>query len=391
MKLQIRPWLMTMALGAAVSILNGCSTPPKTPISLPAAPIFQPATWAQMPGWGSDDIKHAWPAFLASCQTLRRQPAWQPACAAAAALPDPDDQTLRAFFQQYFDPYQLTNPDGSPNGLITGYYEPQLHGSLKRTGPYQYPVYGVPQDLLTVDLGAVYPELKNMRLRGRLDGKRVVPYYDRADIEAGKAPLKGNELCWVNDPLDLFFLQIQGSGRIKLTDGETLRVGYADQNGYPYRSIGKYLVEHGEMTADQASMEGIKSWARAHPDKLTDLLNYNASYVFFRVLPNNDQGPIGAQGVPLTARRSLAVDKTVIPLGAPIFLSTTWPNSDKPLNRLMVAQDTGGAIRGRVRADFYWGYGPDAGALAGAMRQSGKLWVLLPKDSSNAKPDSKSD
>jgi membrane-bound lytic murein transglycosylase A len=233
--------------------------------------------------------------------------------------------------------------------------------------------------LLVIDLSSVYPELKNMRLRGRLQGNRVTPYYDRAEIERGDAPLKGREIVWVDSAIDLFFLQIQGSGRIVLDTGETVRVGYADQNGYPYKSIGKLLVERGEMPLERASMQGIKDWARKNPDKLTELLNQNASYVFFREMPNHLSGPLGALGVPLTAGRSIAVDARTIPLGAPVFLATTWPNSDRPLNRLMLAQDTGGAIRGAVRADFFWGFGGEAGGLAGSMKQSGKMWVLLPQ------------
>jgi membrane-bound lytic murein transglycosylase A len=174
-------------------------------------------------------------------------------------------------------------------------------------------------------------------------------------------------------------LQIQGSGRVQLADGSMLRVGYADQNGYPYRSIGRYLIEQGELRASEASMQGIQAWARAHPARVVALLDQNPSYVFFRELPNQDGGPLGALGVPLSNERSIAVDPRFIPLGAPVFLSTTRPNSDVPLQRLMFAQDTGGAIRGPVRADFFWGFGATAGREAGRMRQQGDLWVLLPK------------
>jgi membrane-bound lytic murein transglycosylase A len=173
-------------------------------------------------------------------------------------------------------------------------------------------------------------------------------------------------------------MQVQGSGRVKLDGKETIMLGYADQNGYPYRSIGRLLVERGDLPLEKASMQGIKTWAKQNPDKLQELLNYNASYVFFRELPRDLPGPLGALGIPLTARRSIAVDARYIPLGAPVFLATTMPNSRQPLNRLMIAQDTGGAIRGAVRADFFWGFGEEAAALAGRMRQSGKMWVLLP-------------
>jgi membrane-bound lytic murein transglycosylase A len=344
-----------------------------------AAPPLQAAGWDAISGWREDDPAQAWGAFLQSCAGLKQQPAWKAVCDMAAtqtALPD----SLRRFFEENFIPYQVTNPDNSSDGLITGYYEPLLNGSRTRTSRFRYPLYASPADLLVIDLAAVYPELKGMRLRGRLQGNRVVPYFSRAEIDNGAAPLKGKELFWVDDAVDLFFLQIQGSGQIRLAGGEMVRIGYADQNGYPYKSIGKALVERGELTLDKASMQGIKDWAKRNPGKLTELLNVNASYVFFRELPNHLSGPLGALGVPLTAGRSLAVDPRTIPLGAPVFLATTWPNDAKPLNRLMLAQDTGGAIKGVVRADFFWGFGSDAGKQAGGMKQAGKMWVLLPKD-----------
>ena len=218
------------------------------------------------------------------------------------------------------------------------------------------------------------------RLRGRLDGRRVVPYFSRAQIESGAAPVAGKEIAWVEDAVELFFLQIQGSGRIKLDSGETIRLGYADQNGHPYRSLGRLLIDRGELPLEKTSMQGIKAWAKQHPEKLQEALNTNSSYVFFREMRADLPGPLGALGVPLTARRSIAVDARFIPLGAPVFLATTFPNSLQSLNSLMFAQDTGGAIRGAVRADFFWGFGDEAGALAGRMRQSGKMWVLLPND-----------
>ena len=284
----------------------------------------------------------------------------------------------RNFFEAQFLPFRVQQADGSSSGLITGYYVPDLKGSRTRSERYRWPLYGVPDDLLVIDLRSVYPELGDYRLRGRLEGRRVVPYYSRAEIDAGKLP-EGKELFWVEDPVELFFLQIQGSGRIELEDGTQVMVNYADQNGYPYRSIGKLLLDRGAMTRDQMSMQNIQAWARKNPDQVGALLAENPSYVFFRELPADVTRPFGALGVQLTAERSLAVDPHAIPLGAPVFLSTTWPGGDTPLNRLLVAQDTGGAIKGRVRADFYWGIGDEAGALAGRMKQPGRLWVLLPR------------
>ncbi|MGZ5149328.1 MAG: murein transglycosylase A, partial [Burkholderiales bacterium] len=214
----------------------------------------------------------------------------------------------RRFFERAFIPWQVTSSDGAEEGLITGYYEPMLRGSRRATSRYRFPLYGVPDDLIVVELSDVYPELKGMRLRGKLEGRRVVPYYDRSQIENDHAPLRGKELVWVDDAVDLFFLHIQGSGRILLDSGETIRVGYADQNGYPYRSIGRALVERGELALEQASMQGIKAWARTHAAQVAQLLNSNSSYVFFRELPSNTSGPPGSLGVPLTPRRSIAVD-----------------------------------------------------------------------------------
>jgi membrane-bound lytic murein transglycosylase A len=343
-----------------------------------AANALRAVSWDAITNWRDDNPQLAWSAFITSCSALKNQPAWQAVCGVAATLQDPSRETVGQFFETSFTPYQVVNTDGTETGLVTGYYEPLLNGSRKRSARYNVPVYGVPDDLLVIDLAEVYPELKGLRLRGRVDGKRVVPYFNRSQIESGGAPVNGKEIVWVEDSVELFFMQIQGSGRIKLDNKETILLGYADQNGYPYRSIGRLLVDRGELPLEKASMQGIKAWAKQNPDKLQDLLNYNASYVFFRELPRDLPGPLGALGVPLTARRSIAVDTRYVPLGAPVFLSTTMPNSRQPLNRLMLAQDTGGAIRGAVRADFFWGFGEEAAALAGRMRQSGRMWVLLP-------------
>lgn len=331
-----------------------------------------------MPEWRENDPALAWNAFLASCSALVNRDPWRGVCAFAQQSGMPDRETARRFFEANFTPFQVVNPDGSSEGLITGYYEPLLQGSRRPSERYRHPLYAVPDDLLVIDLGDVYPELKSMRLRGRLEGRRVVPYYDREQIENGKAPVRGREIAWVDDAIDLFFLQIQGSGRIQLEDGKMLRVGYADQNGHPYRSIGRWLVEHGELPLERASMQGIKAWARQNQERLIELLHHNARYVFFRELPGDLRGPLGALGVPLTAERSVAVDPRFVPLGAPVYVATTWPNSTKPLNRMMLAQDTGGAIQGAVRADFFWGYGPDAAREAGRMKQSLRMWALLP-------------
>lgn len=386
----------------ALLLLSACATtPPPSPTPTPAPPsrptprpqpgpgasapapsaVLQAASWEQLPGWPENDAYAAWTAFLASCGPLKKQASWQPICAAAAQATVRDDAAAREFFERWLTPFQLRTNDGGDSGLITGYYEPLLHGSRTRSARFQFPLYRVPDDLLTIDLSSVYPELKTYRLRGRLAGNRVVPYFSRAEIEAGLNNFQGRELLWVDDAVELFFLQIQGSGRVQLENGEVVRVGYADQNGHPYSAIGKKLVDQGELTLDQASMWGIKQWGQRNPQKLPALLDSNASYVFFRELPVTPGGPPGALGVPLTGGRSLAVDPRAVPLGSPVYLATTLPNSNTPLKRLMLAQDTGGAIKGAIRADFFWGFGEEAARQAGAMRQTGQMWVLLPKGS----------
>lgn len=380
---------------AAACLLAGCVTPPSrvpapvpapTPVPTAPAAAAKPAdylvrvSFSEIPGWAEDDFREAWPALLASCSALSAKPAWREACAAASSVNASDPAAVRSFIESQFIPHQLRNLDGSRSGTVTGYYEPLLRGSRKRGGPFQTALHRSPDDLLTVDLAGLYPELKNLRLRGRVVGNKVVPYHTRADMDRQNL-LAGYELLWVDNPVEAFFLQVQGSGRVLLEDTlETVRVAYADQNGHPYRSIGRYLVDRGELTLDQASMQGIKAWTVAHPSRLQELLNANPSYVFFKEekIVDPSKGPKGALGVPLTAQRSIAVDPQFIALGAPVFLSTTRPNSTAPLRRLMVAQDTGGAIRNPVRADFFWGFGPEAGEMAGKMKQEGQMWVLLP-------------
>jgi len=319
---------------------------------------------------------------------LIKQPDWKEPCAIGHSVNAADGNAVRGFFEAFFLPYQVINQDGSDTGLVTGYYEPLLRGARQRSGTYQTPLYGVPDDLLTIDLGSVYPQLQGMRLRGRVVGNKVLPYFSRADLERAK-PLAGKELLWVDDPVEAFFLQVQGSGRVRLAgSNETVRVAYADQNGYPYQSIGRYLVDQGELKLEQASAQGIKAWAAANPARRQNLLDVNPSYVFFREekIVDPSKGPKGALGVALTPQRSIAIDARFVPLGAPVFIATTEPNSNAKLQRLMLAQDTGGAIKGAVRADFFWGFGAPAGEKAGRMKQRGQMWLLWPKMSTPPSP-----
>lgn len=354
---------------------------PAQPATINPADVLHPSSFAAIPGWDKDDLRDAWQPFLNSCTVMVKKPDWKEVCTIAQDVNGHDAKAVREFFEVFFLPQQVVNGDGTDQGLVTGYYEPLLHGARKRGGPYQTPLYRTPDDLLTVDLSSVYPDLKGMRLRGKLVGNKIVPYPSRAELMQSNA-LAGKELLWVDDSIEAFFLQVQGSGRVQLADTkETVRVAYADQNGYPYKSIGRYLVDKGELTLDQASAQSIKAWVVAHPTREEELLDSNPSYIFFKEekVADPNIGPKGSLGVPLTPQRSIAVDGKYIPMGAPVFLATTEPNSDVPLQRLMYAQDTGGAIRNPVRADFFWGYGSDAQDKAGRMKQRGAMWVLLPK------------
>ncbi len=364
---------------AAAKIPQTVATTSPAAVATSAMPLFTSSTWEMLPEWTTIDLTPAWPALLQSCRVLKNKPQWKQVCAGTELVDKNDSEAQRKFYEDKLAPFQIFNPDGTENGVITGYYEPLLKGSRSKTERYRYPLYAVPDDMLEIDLGDVYPQLKGQRLRGRLSGKRVVPYYKRAEIDAATDVLKGRELFWVESSVELFFLQIQGSGRIELADGRQIKVGYADQNGHPYVSIGKKLIEMGEMKLEDASMQGIKAWGERNPSKLMGLLDLNPSYVFFRELPEHLSAPLGALGVPLTNEYSIAIDPKNIPLGSPVFLATTRPNTAIPLNRLMLAQDTGGAIRGAVRADFFWGFGEKAGAQAGRMKQQGRMWVLFPK------------
>lgn len=377
---QFAPRLLSLLFVAC--LLQACVTRPPQPAP-PAKPQvrYEPVQWGKVDGWSSDSVQEAWTAFDRSCRVIGSRAEWQTVCAAAQAGASP-----RSFFETHFTPYRVVQTAGLhqvvDTGLITGYYEPLLRGARKPSEAFPVPLYAPPDDMLTVDLADLFPELKGKRVRGRVVGKKVVPYFARGET-SGAQSLKGKELIWVDNAVDAFFLEVQGSGRVQLGDGTMIRMAYADQNGHPYRSIGRYLVDQGEMTLDQASAQEIRRWVAEHPQRKDEVLNANPSVVFFREERIDDPtlGPKGALGVPLTAGRSLAVDPQFIPLGAPVFLATTQPNSDQPLKRLMIAQDTGGAIRGINRGDFFWGFGPAATESAGRMKQHGRMWLLWPKGS----------
>src|SRR5579859_2969734 len=313
----MRPWL------PALLLLSGCVSAPK------------PAHWTDVPGWRTDHVQEAWHAFLDSCAHAR--PEWITPCEAARSMPGDSDEAVRRYFEAYFQPYRIPG-----SGLVTGYFEPQLHGSRTPSKQYVAPLYAPPPDLLTVDLASLYPELKGKRVRGRLEGKKVVPYYARGQVPSG------SEIVWIDNAFEAMMLEVQGSGRVQLPDGTVIRLAYADQNGQPYHAVGRYLVNIGALTVAEANIPGIRAWLVAHPDRMQEVLDANPSVVFFSEAPLGDPnlGPKGSQGVPLTAGRSIAVDTKWVPLGTPVFLATALPDSGEALERLVIAQDTGGAIQG---------------------------------------------
>jgi membrane-bound lytic murein transglycosylase A len=359
----------------AAAALSSCAWLVPKPPGIGAA-----VPWEKLPGWSQDRHAEAWPALLASCVRLRRQPEWAAACDEALWRYTPDDAAARSFFERHFEAREMAGDDGRTEGLITGYYEPLLDARLAPDERFRFPLYRRPDSLLTVDLGSLYPELRGRPVRGRLDGDRVVPFFSRREIDADGALLAGHELAWVDDPVALFILQIQGSGRLRLPDGRELAVGYADQNGHPYVSIGRVLIERGALAREEVSLFSIRAWLRDRPHQVEDVLHSNPSYIFFAARDAGASGPLGSLSVPLTAERSVAVDPAHIRLGLPVWLDTTLPGDNAPFRRLMFAHDTGGAIKGQVRADVFFGRGERAERLAGTMKQAGRLFVLVPKN-----------
>ena len=394
MRAAIRRW--PWALAAVAILVQACAPQPEK--EEPDRLVLRPVSFADLPGWEADDQGEALRALKRSCAALEeraddapldmaplggRVGDWRAVCADAAGLAD--DAEARAFFESRFTPYAARN-NADTEGLFTGYFEPDLRGALREGGRYTVPLYARPHDLVSVDLGLFRSALAGERIAGRVAGGALEPYATRAEIDRGALAEQGLELAWVDDPVDAFFLHIQGSGRIAFEDGTTRRVAYAGTNGHNYYAIGRRLVALGAYTPEEVTMPAIRDWLAANPDRAPEVMRENASYVFFRWLEEEQgaDGPVGAQGVPLTAGRSLAVDRRFVPMGVPIWLETSAPDpdpaeADRPIRRLMVAQDTGGAIRGSVRGDVYWGTGDEAGAVAGRMKHTGRYWLLLPR------------
>src|SRR6266550_1360063 len=503
------------ALGSDVT--QSASAEPSTPKPFwTKYAYFVPSRFSELPGWQDDGMAQAWKAFRASCTVLANRAAWVGPCARSTAVNARNDDDVRRYLEREFALYQIHNRDQSPAGVITGYYEPLLRGSRRYGAPYIYPVYGIPDDLLYVDSRSIprtlfgaqvfarvegrtvipactgfaasasckepymldvsdsKPDIRDKKLRVRIDGKRIVPYYTRAQIDQGVLAVE-RVIVWVDDLAAVYSMQVQGSGKVRLPDGQLLRLAYAEQNGHPFLppvqvagrksesrpatvltrglEIPVSNTDSGENTTaitDDASnaptLRGVRpldeAGQRASPaadeklspevERMVELLlkgntdpqriplspptasskearpavasepariktdpslatktasavspsifTSDPSYVFFRQIPDSDGGPLGALGVPLTPGRSVAVDPRTTPLGFPVFISTEGQGIGTRLNRLVLAQDTGGAIRGPVRADYFWGFGPGAGERASHMKENGRMWVLLPKD-----------
>lgn len=347
--------------------------------------VLRPVAYDDLKGWETDHQSEALVALGRSCEAFRKKSSdtalrfagqvrdWLPVCEDLDRVADGDDSAARRFLEARFTPYSVNEGD---KGLFTGYYEAELRGAEQQGGVYQTPLWARPNDLITVDLGEFHEDLKGKKITGKAVGAVLKPYDDRAAIAAGSLNEgRAKPLFWVDDPIDVFFLEIQGSGRVIMSDGSVVRVGYDAQNGKTYVPIGRVLMEEGKLEKP-VTMQKIRAWLREHPDRAQETMNRNPSAVFFRRL--EEDGPVGAQGVVLTPGRSLAVDRSFLPLGLPVWLV---PDEDgvAPLPRLVVAQDTGGAIKGPVRGDFFWGHGAEAEARAGAMQSTGVYYVLLPK------------
>lgn len=357
---------------------------------------FRPVSFSELPGWADSLIVPTLPALTQSCRKILSLPEnsrlpgssiggvagdWTVGCNALLAAKT--ENGLRAALSGFFTPLEVSAA-GNKEGVFTGYYETLLKGSRTQSARYHTALYLRPPELVMVDLGAFREDLKGRRIAGYVEGGRLRPYADRKAIDEGYLDGRDLELVWVDSAIDAFFLHIQGSGRVRMDDGSMLRVGYAGQNGHPYLAIGRPLIAEGYIKPEDMSMQAIRGWLRENPNEVTDLLHQNASFVFFRELSGED-GPYGSANVPLTAGYSLAVDRRHLPLHAPIWLASSYPDPNDrdgtpvPMNRLMVAQDTGGAIAGEIRGDVFWGFGEDAEEIAGRMANLGRYWLLLPK------------
>ena len=362
-------YLITLFLFFAVMLYTSCCKKEYVKKQAVSKADLYKVVWDDISGFKNDDLHTALKVFQKDCRRAIRYEKLKSVCQRSFTAKDPEE-----FFTRNFTPYQLIGDQQEEEGLITGYYEPLLKGSLVKTEKYKYPLYKKPDDLLIIDLDDVYTDLKGYRLRGKLKGDRVVPYDSREEIEKRDDM---EAICYVDNKVDLFFLQIQGSGKVQLEEGTILNVGYAGQNGRKYYAIGRELVKRGYVAKEDISLQSIKKWLESNPSKMDEILNLNESYIFFT---KSTKGASGSLGSELFANRNLAVDRNYIPLGFPVFINTTNPVTNEKINALTVAADTGGAIRGEIRADFFFGFGDRAKELAGKMKQKGKLYLFIPNN-----------
>jgi len=350
-------------------LFAGCSKEPHITFSdMPETKLIK-SSFGELPKWDNEDFDKALSSFIGSCKTTKTKEIYGELCTRATSVKD-----AKNFFTTQFVPYKIRKLKNDENPLLTGYYEPEIKGSLIKKDPYIYPIYKTPGDLVMVDLSSIYPELKNYRLRGKLEGNKLVPYHTRGDVNS--KPLKADVICYTDSKVDLFFLEVQGSGRVKLDNGNTIFIGYDNQNGYKYASIGKYLSGIGAIPIEDVSLQSINIWLKENPSRVDEVLNYNKSMVFFR---QKDKAASGSLGIELTPKRSVAVDPKYIPLGTMLYLSAEA--KDVKFNSVVMAQDTGGAIKGSVRADIFMGFGEEAKETAGKLKAPLDLWMLLPKSS----------
>lgn len=386
-----RKFLRPALLLAGMIGLAACEA--ETPPAPVAGTTYTPVAFDALPGWDADALAEALPAWRKSCARLAAQPDdkrigsaagtvadWRPVCAGLAAIPADDSNALRGFIEANLVPLAVRGGADDP-GLFTGYFEPIIEVSRARTPDYQEPIYALPRDHVSVRLEAFDPDLKGRRIVGRVENGKLVPYRQRGEIEAGAIRETADILFWARDVLDVFILQVQGSGIAQLPDGARTRIGFAGHNGHNYGSVGRWLIEKGELSAGRAGWEDIRAWLEANPQTMRDTLAVNRRFIFFREIDGD--GPTGAAGVTLTAERSMAVDPKHVPLNVPVWLDAEHPDGGadgtRRLQRLMLAQDTGNAIRGAVRGDFYWGTGRAALDKAGRMKSRGAYYILVPR------------
>jgi len=356
----------------------------------PAAALrYVPVAMDALPGWSADNLSEALPAWRHSCRKILNFPParslgpgagtagdWQTPCEAIGALADGDTAGLRELLESRFSALQITSTREEP-GLFTGYFEPILDAAREKSETHSEPIYALPQDHVTVRLGTFDPALKGKSLVGRVENGQLLPYRKRGEIDQGAIAENAQVLFWARDALDVFILQVQGSGIAKMPDGTLQRIGFAGHNGHAYGSLGRWLIVEGELPANRAAWEDIRNWLETNPEKARSALAVNPRYIFFRELDGD--GPLGAAGVPLVAERSMAVDTAHIPLNVPVWLDAEHPDGNQRLQRLMLAQDVGSAIKGIVRGDFYWGTGRAALDKAGRMKSTGSYYILVPK------------